>query len=208
MSPRWARGFTLIEVMITAAILALVISLIYGSFAASIKTMQIGEQGGEVYRKARVALERMTMEIGCAYLPPDEEGETRCAFVGGDVTVEGIPQDTLQFTSAAPMISGTHKGLKEVRFYLAPDPQEDIPCLMMREDPWDGQGRPILLAEGVQGVNITYYDSQGREFRRWDTNTPLFKKKLPRQVRITLFFREGGEPIPFSTRAFIPLGGK
>jgi general secretion pathway protein J len=217
MWPRHKRGFTLVEVMIAAAILALIVSMLYVAFAWSVKTMEIGMEGGEAYRKARVVLYRMAQEISCAQPPSEEEGiGAQYAFIGEDKVEDGVPQDTLDFISTALPLKGPSRGVKGVGYYLAPDPVTDKLSLLMKEDTTPALGdRPgegvkgLLLAEGIEGLDFTYYDSQGREWKRWDTTTPVFARKLPQLVKISIFFKDdkGGEPLSLTTTAHIPLGG-
>jgi len=210
------KGFTLVEVLVAAAILALIISIIYAAFAGSIKTMEISTEGGEVYRKARVVLYRMAQEISCAYLPAekDDAGTGSHAFIGEDRESEGLPEDSLWFTSTALPLGGQCRGLKTIGFYRDMDPETDQPVLMMREatiaDDRDAhKGKSVLLAEGIGGIDFTYYDSQGREWKRWDTTMPLFAKHLPSLVKISLFFKdERDEPLVLTTTAFLFAKGQ
>jgi general secretion pathway protein J len=217
MWPLKNRGFTLVEVMISAAILALIVSMLYVAFASSVKTMEIGTQGGEIFRKAGVVLNRMALEISCARLPSkEEEASAQYAFIGDDKTEDGVPQDTLTFISTALPLQGPSRGVKQVGYYIAPDSETDKLALFMQEDttPAPGNspehvGKRMLLAEGIEGLDFTYYDSQGREWNRWDTTTPLFAKKLPQLVRISLFFKDDkGELLSLTTTAQIPLAGE
>jgi prepilin-type N-terminal cleavage/methylation domain-containing protein len=210
------KGFTLVEVMIAAAIMALIISLLYGAFAGSIKTMEISSQGGDCYRRARVILNRMTHEISCAYLPSQGKKEItdiQYAFIGEDRAEDDLPRDSLSFTTTALPLKGPSHGLKEVGYYLAPDPETDEPTFLMREDTTpddhaDEGGRSYLLAEGVWGIDFTYYDERGRDWKRWDSTAAIFGGKIPRSVRISLFFKdERGEPLSFSATVPIEVGG-
>jgi len=216
MWPLKNRGFTLVEVMIAAAILALIVSMLYIAFASSVKTMEAGTEGGEIFRKAGVVLHRMAQEISCAQ-PPSEEEDTgaQYAFAGADKSEEGVPQDTLTFISSALPLQGPSRGIKQVSYYIAPDSETDKLSLFMREDTTPALDtssehvvKGMLLAEGIEGLDFTYYDSQGREWKRWDTTTPLFEKKLPQLVRISIFFKDDkGELRSLTTAAQIPLAG-
>ena len=216
MWPLKNKGFTLVEVLISAAILALIVSMLYAAFASSVKTMEIGAEGGEVYRKAGVVLNRMAQEISCAQLP-SEQGDTgaQYAFIGEDKTEEDVPQDTLTFISTAQPLKGPLLGVKRVGYYIAPDSETDKPCLFMKEDTTPDlsnstaqAGKGMLLAEGIAGLDFTYSDSQGKEFQRWDTTSPLFANKLPQLVRITIFFKDkGGKLLSLTTTVQIPIAG-
>jgi prepilin-type N-terminal cleavage/methylation domain-containing protein len=216
MWPLKNRGFTLVEVLIAAAILALIVSMLYVAFASSVKTMEIGTQGGEIYRKAGVVLNRMAQEISCARLPSEEEeASTQYAFIGEDKTEDGVPQDTLTFISTALPLQGPSRGIKQIGYYIAPDAVTDKLSLFMKENTTpslgnsaENAGKGMLLAEGIEGLDFTYYDSQGREWKRWDTTTPVFDNKLPQLVRISIFFKDDkGEPLSLTTTAYIPLAG-
>jgi len=214
MWPLRNRGFTLLEVMIAAAILAVIVTILYGAFAGSIKSMEISSEGGDIYRRARIVLNRMTQEINCAYLPYKEEiPGFQYAFIGEDRAEDDLPQDTLSFTTAALPLNGPSHGLKEVGYYLVPDPETEEPSLLMREDTTpddriDEGGTSHLLAEGIWGVDFTYYDERGREWNRWDSTSTVFLGKIPRSVRISLFFKdEREEPLSLTATVPIEVGG-
>jgi general secretion pathway protein J len=217
MWPLKNRGFTLVEVMISAAILALIVSMLYIAFASSVKTMEAGTEGGEIFRKAGVVLNRMAQDISCARLPSEEEeASTQYAFIGEDKTEDDVPQDTLTFISTALPLQGPSTGIKQVGYYIAPDSETDKLSLFMKENTTpalgnsaENAGKGMLLAEGIEGLDLTYYDIQGREWKRWDTTTPVFARKLPQLVRISLFFKDDkGELLSLATSAQIPLAGE
>jgi len=217
MWPLNKSGFTLVEVMVAAAILALIVSMLYIAFASSVKTMEAGTEGGEIFRKAGVVLDRMVQEISCARLPSKEEEDSiQYAFIGEDETEDGVPQDTVTFISTALPLHGPSRGSKQVGYYIAPDSETDKLALFMKEDTTPALGnspenaaKGMLLAEGIEGLDLTYYDSQGREWKRWDTTTPVFEKKLPQLVRISLFFKDDkGELLSLTTSAQIPSAGE
>ena len=213
MWPLKNRGFTLVEVMLAAAILALIMAIVYGAFAGSLKTMEISREGGEVYRKARLILNRMAQEISCAYLPNEEISGMQYAFVGEDRAEDDVPQDTMHFSSTALPLRGPSKGLKEVGYYITRDPATDGPVLMMREDTTpddrpDEGGTSYLVAEGIWGLDFTYYDDRGREWKRWNSTSTIFAGKLPQRVKISIFCKdERGEPFSLATTALVPVTG-
>jgi len=217
MWPRNKSGFTLVEVMVAAAILALIVSMLYIAFASSVKTMEAGTEGGAIFRKAGVVLNRMALEISCARLPAEEaDTSAQHAFIGEDKTEDGVPQDTLTFISTALPLRGPSRGIKQVGYYIAPDSETDKLALFMKEDTTpalgnsaEHAGKGMLLAEGIEGLDVTYYDIQGREWKRWDTTTPVFARKLPQLVRIAIFFKDDkGELLSLATTAQIPLAGE
>jgi general secretion pathway protein J len=216
----WLRknsGFTLVEVMIAATILALIMSIIYGAFAGSLKTMEISTEGGDHYRQARLILNRMVQELSCACLPAAQDTQEitdiEYAFIGEDRVEEDVARDTLTFTSAAPPLEGPSRGLKEMGYAVTIDPETDEPVLVMREDvtpddrPQEG-GRIYLIGPGVWGLDFTFYDARGRDWERWDSTASIFDGRLPQRVRIAIYYKDAqGEPFSLTTTALIPLGG-
>ena len=209
------RGFTLVEVMVTAGIVALIMAIIYSAFAGSIRTMEISTEGGDVYRKARLILNHISQEINCAYLPTEQENPSiQYAFVGNDGEEDGLPRDTLFFTSTAYPVKGPSRGLKEIGYGIILDPETDEPALMMREDVTpddlvDEGGRSYLLDAGIWGLDFTFYDARGRDWERWDSTASIFDGKLPQRVRIAVYYKDAeGEPFFLATTAYIHMGGE
>src|SRR5215472_439319 len=62
------RGFTLMEVMIAVAITGLMGALAAASFTSSFRAKEIVEGEAENYRNLRTAMNRMTREIGAAFV--------------------------------------------------------------------------------------------------------------------------------------------
>jgi general secretion pathway protein J len=208
------RGFTLVEVMVAASILALIMAIIYGAFAGSLKTMEICTEGSDVYRKARLILNRITEELSCAYLPAEQDiPGIQYAFIAEDRQEEDVPQDTLHFISTALPLKGPSTGLKEVGYYITLDPETDEPVLVMREDTTpddhpDEGGGSYLIGVGIWGLDFTFYDARGRDWERWDSTASIFAGKLPECVKISIFFKdEQGEPFSLTTTALITVGG-
>ena len=209
------RGFTLVEVMVTAGIVALIMAIIYSAFAGSIKTMEISTEGGDVYRKARLILSHIAQEISCAYLPTEQENSSvQYAFIGNDREEDGLPRDTLSFTSTALPVKGPARGLKEIGYGITLDPETDEPALVMREDVTpddhvDGGGRNYLLDAGIWGLDFTFFDARGRDWERWDSTASIFDGKLPQRCRIAIYYKDAqGEPFALATTALITMGGE
>ena len=73
---RHRQGFTLAEILIAVAILAIVSTLIYGSFARTFEIREFVGQVQERYHGVRTALERMSREISMAFIYDCRELDT------------------------------------------------------------------------------------------------------------------------------------
>src|SRR5207248_10173000 len=79
------RGFTLVEIMVAVAILAMAVVMVFASMRTTFKTKSAIEAQSSRYRTVRLALERMARELSMAYVSQNEdtfEQERRTFFQG------------------------------------------------------------------------------------------------------------------------------
>ncbi len=104
------KGFTLIEILAAAGILAVLAILIHGSFNISASIWQKRQQYMEQEQDARISMAILRQKISCAYRSPWHK-KTR--FEGS--------QHEIKFNAA------TSDGISHTRFYLKDD------CLWLEE---------------------------------------------------------------------------
>ncbi|MBI4702139.1 MAG: prepilin-type N-terminal cleavage/methylation domain-containing protein [Deltaproteobacteria bacterium] len=216
MSAR-ARGFTLLEALVSMAILALVATLVYGGFHAMTRARSNIERVGDRYQQGRAALSRLARELGSAFLSAHQPFASQLirarqtAFVG----LRESPADRLDFTSFS------HRRLRrdahesdqnELSYFAARDPDGGTLDLVRREAPYIDEdpsrgGVVQVLAEDIESFQLSYLDPLTGEWtERWDSTQAAEQfGRLPAQVWIVLVLRGArGEPIRFETKA--PLG--
>lgn len=95
------RGFTLMEVMVSATVTAMIGGLVWASFHQSFKAKEVVEVEAERYRTIRAGLTRMAREISMAFISGRADGkrftknnQDRPTFFTGD-------RERLFFTSVA-----------------------------------------------------------------------------------------------------------
>src|SRR5437764_1621922 len=79
------RGFTLIEIMVAVAILAMATTMVFSSMNTTFKTKSAIEAQAGRYRTVRLALERLAREVSMAYISQNEDTfqqERRTFFQG------------------------------------------------------------------------------------------------------------------------------
>jgi len=62
-----SSGFTLLEVMVSFAIIAIVLSFVFSTYSSSLSTKEYVESRDELYHSIRTVFYRMTMELNSAY---------------------------------------------------------------------------------------------------------------------------------------------
>src|SRR5499425_152846 len=92
--PQRDAGFTLVELLLALFLFAFIAGVIFAAFAAVAGGVEKGRQHIELYHVGRVALLRMSQEIGAA-LPPPPGSDTH--FQGKKNADGGIGHDRIDF---------------------------------------------------------------------------------------------------------------
>jgi general secretion pathway protein J len=121
IGPDRQRGFTLLEIMVTLAILGIVLSIVYGVFSQTIAGKELAERRADETSNARAALGRIALDLQSARpqtvatpAPPTPPAGTtpsptppgpttyvpdRGLFLGRVRTESGVPLDDVAFTT-------------------------------------------------------------------------------------------------------------
>lgn len=201
-------GFTLLEMLVTLAILAVLATLVYSSFSASVNAMEQVNREMDPYRQARAILSRMSEEISMAYWP-GENAFPEGLFVGEDRVVEDRPWDRIQFTSLSHfryLKNETSSDLTLVEYGLQTNPQ-GRPVLLYRSRPnlfglSEAADQLFVLGEGIHGLDFRYFD--GKDWQdEWLAGN---SGGLPLAVQIEIFFSDArGQVRSLKTWVKVPL---
>ena len=223
MSPRRlrdrarARGLTLLEVLVSIGILALISTLIYGAFDGMARSRAGLTKLDDRYQQGRSALARMSHELQSAFLtmhqPPQVVQQVRVtAFTGKN---QGT-QDRVDFTSFSHRRLGrdTHESdQNELSYFIARDPdRSDKYDLVRREqkeiDLEPARGGVInVICEDVSEFDVSYLDALTGEWTdTWDsTQASAQLARLPLQVKIRLVLRGGVGDAPIKLETRVPI---
>jgi len=200
------KGFTLLEVLLAFFIFTILFITIYTTYSSSFKNIMTTENRMELYRKAAIALERISEDLQAGYLsvlPPDSFGQAAgyTQFLGEDKEINGHYADTLSFFSRiSPLFSeadATASG-QLIAYSLIQGDDEDELILLRTENPEfiddTEQRQGLVLADGLYAVNFDYVDDRGEQHENWDSESEEFGRKLPRMVTISLDFLNHDNP--------------
>jgi general secretion pathway protein J len=219
MRRRGAAGFTLVEVMIAIAVLALMMTIAWGT---AVQTMNASRHFGAVqdrFREARAAMARMVADIEMAYISGNEDrtlNDVRTFFIGesaGDV-------DQLRFSSFAHQVlyaDANESDQTVVSYYAVPDRRDRSRQNLMRretrrmgnEKPEALPGEANVLFSDVKRLKLAYFDVRANEWKdSWSTQgIEGAAGRLPDRVRIQLVFEdEDGKETILTTQAKVHLG--
>jgi type II secretion system protein J len=202
-----------LELLVALGIAVVLVTLLYETFNAVLRSTQLVDQESEIDQMVRVSMERMTSELRSAYWrkSSDTGGASVFVFDGEDGLGTGQPADTLRFTtlSHARVIAGnTDPSVSIVEYTLIPGQETDTAVLVHREEtsplsPSVNSLEEYELGESVIGLNFRYFDGQDW-FDQWNDAD---KQKLPKAVEIQLIVKDhGGQERRFTTQTDIPIG--
>jgi general secretion pathway protein J len=211
------RGLTLLEVLVSISILALIGTLIYGALDGMQRSRKGLARINDRYHQGRGAISRMSRELQSAFLslhqPPVQAQVVRAtSFVGTSST----PYDRVDFNSFSHrrLNRNTHESdQNEISYFASKDPDADKTDLARREaktldlEPTKG-GVVAVLAEDIESFDLQYLDPITGEWQdSWDSSQPAGQLgRLPSQVWITLVLKGGIGDQPLKLETKTPLG--
>jgi uncharacterized membrane protein YgcG len=192
------RAFTLLEVVISATLMAIILASAYACFDAGIRGRRMIEPRVEVFQNARVAMALLTADLRDA-CPLSKDFD----FLGMQRTVGDMPADNLDFATHNYTPKGEREAdFCETSFYLEKDPAGGRLTLFRRRnpipapDPLSG-GSKEEIATGLLGARFEYFDGLDW-YDTWGEIKPTKQQTsnrdqpnlsgMPEAVRITLWF--------------------
>jgi len=211
------RGFTLIEVLISIAILAAITSLLFGAFSAMKRSKDGLTRVQDRQREGRLAMARITRELQSAYLsahiPLNQALMVQKTIFKGE---RGTPADRVDFTAFANkrLDKDSHVSDQcELSYFGSPNPDGSGTTDLVRRidteidlEPTKG-GKIEVLATDIDLFDLQYLDAQTGQWQEsWDTTQSTGQPdRLPLQVRIILVLNGGARSASERSRGTIRL---
>jgi prepilin-type N-terminal cleavage/methylation domain-containing protein len=212
--PRFAGGFTLIEMMLAVAILGMVMVMLAGSFHAVAAGKTQAENRLASNREARALLGQIGNELHGAIQTPLIA--SRVLLVGQGRMRNGVPLDNLAISTIDVGHRRSIAGFgaeEEIIYSSAPNPQHRGWYMLLREEHsallGDSAGiklpPPVVLAANVLAFHLRYFNGT-IWVESWDSHSLPPGQQLPQAVSIDLGLAgTGGAPIDLSTQVTLPM---
>jgi general secretion pathway protein J len=224
------RGFTLVEVMVSVAILTMVAAMVYSTIAVTLTAQDTAKKIHEYYHAGWVAMSKMSKDLTNAFLSKHVsvlERNRETLFLGRDDEVTFTYLGHFRWYSEEP------ESDQGVVSYFVKSKQLIRREKTIIDDQPDKGGTEDVLAVGVKDLEFEYWDPEQEDWvddwkAEFDDTEPVFldkteekahelaKKmtgmdqlddfKLPPRVRIKLVLEdEEGREYPFETETELPL---
>lgn len=211
---------TLLEILVSMAILAMMSLLIYGAFDSMSRGIKGEEVRSERGREGRDALLRISRELSSAFLsmhnPQNIALITRNVAFIGQHTAPFDRVDFVAFAHRRIVKDARESDQCEVGYSAAQDPEkkgEKMDLVRREQTPVDQDpirgGVVNVLAENIELFSLKYLDANsGMWTDTWDSTLVNAQyNRLPLEVKIviTLKGRPGLDPTTFTTKVMQPM---
>ena len=193
-----AAAFTLIELVISSALMAMILTAAYFCLSSGIFGQKLVESRADVAQTARVTMALMTADLRCA-CPLAKNLE----FIGMHRMLGDVEADNLDFGTHNYTPRRAREGdFCEISYFVATQPESGKLSLWRRRDPTPDDeplagGSREEIACGIRGLKLEYYDGFDW-YDDWGDPTGKMKKAdsfrehpnlfgMPEAVRITLW---------------------
>ena len=194
------NGFTLVEILVAVAIIAAILSMVYGSYFGTSKSTQAYKARMALSQQGRKVLEQMARQIRCSYASTAKKSpyQVRPIFRQRKAIPEeaanyfnGNPDDPsgeiLHLVTTSSFFRGQHPtdGLFEAAYQF--DKSKGL--LSLSHERYIGASKKVVekrnwrpIAKNINSIELAFFDGQ-QWLRNWDFKE---KKKLPCAVKIEI----------------------
>lgn len=200
---RSGRGMTLIEVLVSVAVIAMIMVILWSSSGQLMNAKERVKQRDRAYQQMRGVLVKMEADLSSAFLsrsvpigtPEGMEGAEipgrMTTFFKGKDSDKGDELSLTTFSHLRLFKNSKESDQSQVKYFVqSSEKYSDAMDLYRIEIPWldadtNVEGEQVLIAEGIREFNLSYYDDRKDEWtREWDSDGIDWKGKLPKAVKV------------------------
>jgi general secretion pathway protein J len=219
INERRSGGFTLLEILTAMVILAIVVTLVFGSFNGVFSNANAINAGSDLFEMGSGCLARISNDLQAIHVSlyprykiPDMDAEPDPYRVFADQeSLGGGSFARLRFTSLShlPLNQDPREGIAQIVYYA--QQTEDREIILRRSDhlfpypEFEENTTDPVMCEKVRTFEMIYYDAEGREYSEWNSDDDDFEYGTPRSVSIRLVVGTQDESFTFSTEIRLPM---
>jgi general secretion pathway protein J len=196
-----SRGFTLLELLISLTIVAVIVVIIFSALRIGIRAWEKGEKDVDIRQRQRIVLDLIKHQLASTSVSEVWGVDPQPASLKGD-------NKSIAFVSRIPLTPGNRFGMVYVRYAVKQAKGDDREHLTFSErnvalpdkktsadHPDEGDFSELI--SGMKSIVFEYLKERpGEAASLWQKNwDPAVDKGLPRAVRITLLETDEKAPI-------------
>ncbi|MBX3215358.1 MAG: prepilin-type N-terminal cleavage/methylation domain-containing protein [Labilithrix sp.] len=216
---RRARGMTLLEILVSLGVMAMISLLIYGAFDSLSRGRRGESLRSDRARQGRDAVERMARELQSAFLsmhtPTNQALVTRLTAFYGQNSSQYDRIDFASFAHRRIMKDAKESDQAEIGYFVVKDPEVEGKMDLARREqaPIDFDykrgGVVNVIAEDVERFDLRYLDPlTGQWVESWDSTQVMGQfNRLPLEIRIELELKpvKNSPPFRYVTKVMMPM---
>lgn len=205
---RKKNGFTLLELLISISILAMVFGTCALAFSSALNAWRRGSEYLEKQHHSDFAQQQICSALRSAFFNESEELNYGLWHTEGSMS--GIPTDEISWVTTSAAFAQEPYTLAPHRIYIGISNDDDEPALAVKthfhfaDEEQTDRAEFHIISREIIGINCRFYNSLNEEWDdEWTTTN-----EIPREVEITLYAPpadDDGEPISFTRIIEIPV---
>jgi general secretion pathway protein J len=211
------KGMTLIEILVAIFIFAIAMTTIFGSFRSVVGQVGIIEEKTAAYEMGKTCLNQIISDMSGLhvtlppiYSPPDISDEPDPHRIVGETTsLDGGDFSGIRFSADAhlPFEGSAATGVAQIAYYARQT--KDKGLVLCRSDmlypygPVEENEKDPVLCKNLIGFKLLYFDEEGAEYERWDSDSDEFGNATPRAIQITLTLGVESDELVLETTVFL-----
>jgi general secretion pathway protein J len=218
-SSRARSGMTLVEIMVSLSIIAIVATLLYSGFSQTARIKERVESQLDREHEIRSGIERMAQEMATAYTSAQRNiNEALRTMITGFVAKDEGSNSRVYFSSFSHrrLYRNAHESdQNELSYFITQDPDDRSKDVLARreqrrvDDDLEKGGQVQILISNVTGFSLSFFDPLTKEWSStWDTTQSASQpNRLPLQAKINVTVPNlsgRGMDQTFGTRTFFP----
>lgn len=191
-------GFTLVEVLLAVALLALIGAMVFGSLVATTRAIETGRASAAREQMVRQVLRVMAEELSVGI------SDSAFPWAGINSSQDGQPADALAFLAMSDGLGlSAAKDTERIRVVYAREGTRLIRFVRRNlQGLTDESLDQVELASGVTAFNVRYFDNQARV---WVDEWAFGKNSPPKALLLEITF-QSSDAEPVTVREWITIG--
>jgi general secretion pathway protein J len=198
--PSVQKGFTLLELLISLTIIAVIVVMISGALRIGVKAWEKGEQDIESLQRQRIVLDMIKRQLSslCDRKLTDKNNKT--------ISLKG-DSASLSFLSYLPIIPGNKFGVVYVNYAVLSEANEtkrlavyEKNVVLLEKDAHPNEEEFYDLIPRAHHIEFEYLTKKDEDFEWLSVWDPETEKGIPLAIKIRFIQDAESEPIDVITR--------
>jgi len=191
-----SKGFTLLEILIALALLAVLAGALYGTYFSLIKGRESANEGMEARRELRTTLDLLRRELNSVFY---RKNDKRLHFSVEDKDLFGKPASVLSFTALAPPQPGGQvvSDQLDLRYEILEREKQMILSRQAKDLYHSGDAARYPQMESLEGFLVECQNGD-KWVKTWDT---AINNGLPKMIRITVTVKDSEKTAEYTVLA-------